>query len=70
MADKDTIVESRELPSGPETHEDGWLTAESYLAWVASSENLFLGEKLLSQPPPMSVDEADLLDELEEEVAA
>lgn len=70
MSDKHTIVEDREIPSGPKTHDDGWLTSESYLAWVAASEGIFLSDQPLSQPPPMLTPEELEEESEDEEVAA
>jgi hypothetical protein len=56
-SDRATIVDTCAVPETV-THENGWLTAESYLAWVTGSENVCAGDRPFAQPPTLSLDDA------------
>jgi len=53
----DTVVETTTIvddpvASAPDTHREGWLTMEAYVAWVAGTEGVFLSDRPLASPMP------------------
>lgn len=53
MADKNTIIEHPTItpPSDKSGRKDhGWLTDESYVAWLATTSGVFIGDRPFVQP--------------------
>lgn len=57
VAEHPTLVDR--TPNGGATHNEGWLTAEAYLAWIAgtSEVSFHAGDSPFSQPPPFVLTE-------------
>lgn len=53
-----TVIDFDVTPSGS-THEEGWLTAESYVDWVQGTSGLMLGERPFAQPPAFVYEDED-----------
>lgn len=55
--DRATVIRSTLPPYT--THHEGWLTLESYVAWISTHEGVFLGDEPLAQEPPFQAKSAD-----------
>lgn len=58
VAEHPTLVD-RTPNGGAATHNEGWLTAEAYLAWIVGTSEVSLHERdnPFSQPPPFVLTE-------------
>lgn len=51
MTDKETLLDHGITPSGDSHDDGGWLTAESYVAWVSVQAGVLMPDRPFAQPP-------------------